>query len=303
MISFPTIQSPIQTLISNEKIQLSILREDLILPEISGNKFRKLKYNLLEFQNGNYDALLTFGGAFSNHIAAVAAAGKEFQIPTIGIIRGDELQQNFHQNPTLYQAHQNGMKLHFVTRAQYRHKNSEAFLETLKSKFGNIFILPEGGSNALAVKGCEEILSAETDNFDLICCAVGTGGTISGIINRSSNKQLIYGFPALKDSDFLISDIKNWTSKSNWELISDYHFGGYAKFDEELIDFINVFKREYNVPLEPIYTGKMMYGIMQMIRKNHFPTNTKILAVHTGGLQGVDGFNEKLKKQNKNYII
>lgn len=302
MIQFPEIKSRIQFITKINEVELYILREDEIHPTISGNKFRKLKYNLIEFQNGNYDSILTFGGAYSNHISAVAAAGKEFNIKTIGIIRGEEIQNKIAENPTLTFAQNCRMELKFISRESYRNKSNPEFLEELKSEFGNIYILPEGGTNQLAVKGCEEILNETTSEFDFICCAIGTGGTISGIINSAENHQGILGFPALKDSEFLKHEIKNFSSRSNWRLISDFHFGGYAKIDDELLDFINDFKSRFDVTLDPVYIGKMIFGIMKLISEGYFPKETKILAIHTGGLQGIEGMNQKLIKNKKTII-
>lgn len=303
MIHFPEIQSEIQFLTKINEVELHILREDQIHPSISGNKFRKLKYNLEEFSKGNYDAILTFGGAYSNHISATAAAGKEFNIPTIGIIRGEELSEKIAENPTLSFAQKAGMKLKFISREQYRNKSNPEFLEKLKSEFGNIYILPEGGTNELAIKGCEEILNENTREFNYIACAVGTAGTISGIVKSSENQQIILGFPALKDSGFLSDEINRFTNRSNFKLIKDYHFGGYAKVNNELLEFINDFKRQFGVTLDAVYTGKMMFGIFQLIQNGFFPKGTKILAVHTGGIQGNEGMNRKLKHANKTTII
>ena len=277
-------------------ISLHIKREDLIHPFVSGNKFRKLKYNLLRAKTENKDTILTFGGAFSNHIAAVAFAGKEQGYKTIGIIRGDELRDKIAENPTLHFAENCGMKLEFVTREEYRLKSEIHFLENLENKFGDFYLIPEGGTNELAIKGCEEILSKADANFDYICCAVGTGGTISGIINSVFPHQKVLGFPALK-GDFLKEEIRNFVHNQNWELITDYHFGGYGKVNEELVEFINQFYTENQIPLDPIYTGKMVFGIIDLIEKNYFPANSKILLIHTGGLQGIQGMNIKLKKK------
>lgn len=302
MILFPDKQSRIQKVINSNGIELSILREDELHPTISGNKFRKIKYNLEAFSKGNYKALLTFGGAYSNHITATAAAGKEFGIKTIGIIRGEELVDKIDSNPSLTFARDCGMEFKFITREQYREKSNSDFIEDLKKEFGEVYILPEGGTNELAVKGCEEILYDKTKEFDYICSAIGTGGTISGLINSAEKHQTILGFPALKDSDFLKDEIKKWTHNSNFNLIQDYHFGGYAKVSDELIEFINNFKQQYNVTLDPIYTGKMLFGIIKMIESGYFEENTKILAIHTGGLQGIEGMNQILKKKNKNIL-
>lgn len=285
-------------------VSLYIKREDLLHPEISGNKFRKLKYNLIEAQSGGFTKLLTFGGAFSNHIAAVAAAGKKYGFETIGIIRGEELADKISENPTLSLAQKNGMKFDFVTREQFREKDTLEFVESLREKHGRFYLLPEGGTNSLAVKGCEEILTDEDAGFTHICCAVGTGGTVSGIINSLSANQKVLGFPALKGS-FLSDDIRSFVKNTDWELISDYHFGGYGKINEALICFLNKFYAATNVPLDPIYTGKMMFGIWDLIQKGYFPRDSKILAIHTGGLQGIQGMNLFLKKKQLpllNYI-
>ncbi|AYN02842.1 1-aminocyclopropane-1-carboxylate deaminase/D-cysteine desulfhydrase [Flavobacterium sp. 140616W15] len=278
-------------------ISLTIKREDLIHPFISGNKYRKLKYNLLQAKAENQETLLTFGGAFSNHIAAVAYAGKESGFKTIGIIRGDELIDKIEGNPTLKFVQENGMQLEFVTREDYRLKNEIDFLDKLKQQFGAFYLVPEGGTNALAVRGCEEILTPEDAEFNYVCCAVGTGGTISGISNSALPNQKVLGFPALK-GDFLQDEIRIFAKKHNWELITDYHFGGYGKVNFELIAFINQFFDENHIPLDPIYTGKMVFGVIDLIKKNYFPANSKILLIHTGGLQGIKGMNIKLMNKN-----
>lgn len=269
---------------------------------VSGNKLRKLKYNLLEAKKLKKKTLLTFGGAFSNHIAAVAYAAQKNNIQAIGIIRGEELKNVKPLNTTLSFAKSCGMTFKFVSREVYRTKTTHDFIEQLKNEFGDFFLIPEGGTNHLAVKGCEEILDDVKQNFDYICCPVGTGGTISGLINSSHSGQKIIGFPALK-GDFLKEEITKFVTKSNWELSSDYHFGGYAKINDDLIQFMNQFKYAHKIPLDPIYTGKMMFGIYDLISKGYFKKDAKILAIHTGGLQGIDGMNAKLKQQNKPLIV
>ena len=289
-------------LLEEKGVELYIKREDLIHPEISGNKYRKLKYNIVQAKSENKDTLLTFGGAFSNHISAVAAIGKLNNLKTIGIIRGDELEIDLEKtlanNTTLKFAHDCGMQFKFVSRSDYREKTSNLFIEKLNNEFEDFYLIPEGGTNKLAVKGCEEILNSATDKFDTICVAVGTGGTISGLINAVKKHQKVLGFPALK-GDFLTSEIKKYTSRiDNWHLNSDYHFGGYAKTSDELIGFINRFKTTTTIPLDPIYTGKMVFGVVDLINKNYFAEGSKILLVHTGGLQGIEGMNTILKKKD-----
>jgi len=285
----------------SSNITLYIKREDLIDPFVSGNKFRKLKYNISEALKSNSTTLLTFGGAYSNHIAATAAAGKKYGLKTVGIIRGEELGKDLEKtlasNDTLKYAIAHGMQLHFISRETYRNKEQPDFIENLKAEFGDFYLLPEGGTNPMAIKGCEEILNKEDKAFDYICCSIGTGGTISGIINASKSNQQNLGFPALK-GDWLSSEIKKYSIKENWSLITDYHFGGYAKVNAELIHFINLFKKKYEISLDPVYTGKMLYGIIDMIENSKFPQNSRILAIHTGGLQGIAGMNELLIKKN-----
>ncbi|GGW68308.1 1-aminocyclopropane-1-carboxylate deaminase [Winogradskyella epiphytica] len=281
--------------------QIDIKLDYLNHKYISGNKYRKLKYNLLEAKGLGFTKILTFGGAYSNHIAAVAAAGKEFGFDTIGIIRGEELVDKIESNSTLSFAKDQGMLFHFISRNVYREKTSATFLNDLKSRFGSFYLIPEGGTNSLAIKGCEEILRLEDSKYDYICCAVGTGGTISGLINSSQSHQHILGFPALK-GDFLREDIRKFAHQENWSLITDYHFGGYGKIKPELIAFINQFKNRYHIPLDPIYTGKMMYGIFDLMDKGFFAEGSQILAIHTGGLQGISGVNKLLKRKNQPLI-
>jgi 1-aminocyclopropane-1-carboxylate deaminase len=293
-------------ILEEKKVELFIKREYLIHPFVSGNKFRKLKYNLQEAKKLKKKALFTYGGAFSNHIVATAVAGKIAGFKTFGIIRGDELgkklEETLEENATLREAHNNGMKFQFVSREQYRQKSSFGFVEKMKNKWGDFYVIPEGGTNCLAVDGCEEILNKEDSKFNYICSAVGTGGTISGLINASKKNQKIIGFPALK-GNFLSEEIKKYVGrKKNWSLQKAYHFGGYAKHDEELITFINNFTAETGVLLDPVYTGKMLFGILDLIEKGDFSEGSKILAIHTGGIQGIAGVNQILEKKDQQII-
>jgi 1-aminocyclopropane-1-carboxylate deaminase len=281
--------------------QVSLKPDYLIHPTVSGNKYRKLKYNLEKVRSEHHKGILTFGGAFSNHIAATAAAGQALNIPTVGIIRGEELASKAELNATLSYAKSCGMHLEFVTRSVYKEKTDPEYLNSLLEPFKNFYILPEGGSNGLAVKGCEEILTQKDQAFDIICCAVGTGGTIAGLINASLPSQKIIGFPALKGG-FLNEDICKFATQSNWELWDSYHFGGYAKVDSKLITFMNHFKATYNIPLDPVYTAKMMYGIFEAIQIGRISKEAKVLAIHTGGLQGIKGMNLKLKQKKLELI-
>jgi 1-aminocyclopropane-1-carboxylate deaminase len=288
-------------ILHEKKVSLFVKREDLLHPVISGNKYRKLYYNLRMAEKLDKKKLITFGGAYSNHILATACAGAAFGFETVGIIRGEELADDLSatlaSNPTLKAATEYGMRLQFITRSAYKKKQTTAFLKDLQEFYPEAYLIPEGGTNDLAVKGCEEILDNQTEKFDVICVAVGTGGTISGIINASNTKQRVIGFPALK-GDFLREEIeKNKITKTNWELNQAYHFGGYGKVTKELVSFVNDFKKEVGIPLDPIYTGKMMFGVLNLIAKDFFPENSKILTIHTGGLQGIRGMNILLKKR------
>jgi 1-aminocyclopropane-1-carboxylate deaminase len=187
------------------------------------------------------------------------------------------------------------MKFVFETREKYRHKNEVTYQADLMAQFGPFFQIPEGGTNELAIKGCEEILTQEDAVFDYICCCVGTGGTISGIINSSMNHQKVIGFPALK-GDFLEEDIRKYAQNNRWELNLDYHFGGYAKIDKVLIQFMNYFLENTKILLDPVYTGKMLFGLYDLVENGFFPNGSRILAIHTGGLQGIQGMNFKLEQ-------
>lgn len=319
-----TIPSPVQQLaapvLKEKQIKLFVKRDDLIHPSIQGNKWRKVKYNLLTFKKLNYSTLLTFGGAFSNHIHAIAAAGKLLKIPTIGVIRGERTTP---LSNTLAFAEDCGMKLCFVSRERFKDKEALAneFIESLGS---GVYVLPEGGTNALALLGCNEIVEELNHqvfvSIDFIIAACGTGGTLAGLIQASQAHQKVIGIAALK-GDFLHNDITNLLNNqkkvdvffqentlltkvnNNWTVNSDYHFGGYAKYNTELIDFINQFKKDFGIQLDPVYTGKMFYGLFDLIKKDYFPKGSNIVAIHTGGTQGIEGFNDFRLKNNPIKII
>lgn len=279
-------------------ISLFIQRDDLLHPMISGNKFRKLKYNIAAAQAQSAKGLITFGGAYSNHILATAAAGKEYGLPTVGIVRGEELESKWQENPTLVQCVALGMQLRFVSRAAYALKEESTEIKAVINEFTGFCLLPEGGTNELALKGCSEILDGHTQHYDYICVAVGTGGTISGIINASKAEQKIIGYSALK-GDFLIEEINNFAIHKNWELRTDYHFGAYAKVTDDLVRFMNDFYIKTKIPLDPIYTGKMVFGVLEDIKNGFFKPNSSVLLLHTGGLQGIKGVNNKRKGKSQ----
>ncbi len=286
---FPKTQQITSSLLKEKKIKLYLKRIDENCPYVSGNKIYKLKYNIDYILNKGYKKVLTFGGAYSNHILATAYIANKFNLSSTGIIRGDEV---LPLNPTLKLAKKYGMNLIYFNRKNYKLLTQYQKLTLIPSEYKESYILPEGGTNKLAVRGTQEILDL-LDNQDYICCSVGTGGTISGLINSSNQEQNILGFPAIKGISLLEENIIKWSDKANWKLINDYHFGGYSKFDNNLIDFIMEFYAKYSISLDMVYTGKMMYGIFDLINKDFFPKNSTILAIHTGGLQGNLGMNIK----------
>lgn len=300
-MKIPEIHIPVIEIPTEKKVKLFMKREDLVHPQISGNKYWKLFFNINKYLDRNpvKPYMITFGGAFSNHIAAVSAVGNLAGVPTLGIIRGEELKDKWRDNPTLLFAKRNGMNLQFVTREEYRHK--EKLTGFLQKEFPDALIIPEGGTNAEAVAGVRMMLNEGTKDFDYLCTAVGTGGTIAGLSKYSEDHQKVLGFRVV-DDDSLESRILELTSKKNFSLI-DSSFGGYGKIKDENIRFINDFKERYNIPLEPIYTGKMMQKVFELIEEGFFPENSKILCFHTGGLQGIEGANLLLEKQNRTLIV
>jgi 1-aminocyclopropane-1-carboxylate deaminase len=278
---------------------LLVKREDLNHPQLSGNKWHKLKYNVIEAKKRGYDKILTFGGAYSNHIYAVAAAGEIFEFDTIGIIRGEE---HLPLNPTLMFAESKGMNIHYMDRNSYREKNSPENLKKLKKTFGKFYLIPEGGTNKLAVKGASEIISGTNESFDYICCACGTGGTLAGLITGLNGNKNALGFSVLKGGNFLIQEVERLVYETtgkkynNWNINPDYHFGGYAKIDLNLIGFVERFQKINDILVEPIYTGKLLYGIYDFIFKGFFKKGQTILVIHTGGLQGLEGMNNRIEK-------
>jgi len=291
--------SPIQLLnsplLDAKKIKLYVKREDLIHPIIGGNKWRKLKYNIIELQRSKAKTILSFGGAYSNHIYALAGVGQLFGLNTIGIIRGESCEP---LNPTLAYAKKVGMQLHYVSRKDYRLKETSKFIESLKSQFGEFTLIPEGGSNELALPGCAEIIE-ELDaqlsgQYDTVCLPCGTAGTLAGLISSGTKKNLL-GIAVLKGAKFLHENINHLLSESefvdknkSWKINLNYHFDGYAKKTPELMRFISNFNQEFNINIERIYSGKMFYGLFDLIKNDFFEQGTTIVALHTGGMQNED---------------
>lgn len=276
-----------------------VLREDELHPEISGNKWRKLKYNVIKAKEEGYDKLLTFGGAFSNHIAATAAAGSEYDIDTVGVIRGEFDPEN----PTLKFARSRGMELHFVSRTEYRERGSKAFTAQLRREHNSFFEIPEGGANYYGIAGCMEIPGTLPEAFDYVILACGTGSTLAGMVAAAGDKikKKVLGIPVLKTSDALRGDIDKQLWKvflddelvaeyaGKYDTFNDFHFGGYAKYNEQLLEFMSVCKREYDLPLDVVYTAKAFYGLTRLLDRGYFRESDRILFVHTGGLQGNEG--------------
>ena len=276
---------PYQHIAFDHGIVVSVKRIDLVHPHIAGNKFYKLKYNLQAAREQGKTLLISFGGAYSNHIHALAHAAHEYGFQAIGIIRGQELVKQA-LNPTLQDAANLGMRFEFISRSDYRQKHTPEFLQAVLSRHPNAYIIPEGGCNDLAIQGCTEILSdADKSDFEVICCAVGTGGTLAGLINASAAQQRLIGYAALK-TDHLNAEIMHMTHKRQWQVFSEEVFGGYGRFNAELLDFIANTQAHSDLPLDPIYTGKAFYRLSQHIAEGLFAPNSRILFIHTGGLQG-----------------
>lgn len=290
----PSTPTPLQQLsnadIERAAVQLYVKRDDLIHPTVSGNKWRKLKYNLLEAKTNGEKAVLTFGGPYSNHLYATAAAGNALRLKTIGIVRGLELETR--ENATLQFCREQKMTLHFVTREEYRLRHSEDYLRRVSEQFGNPYLIPEGGTTRLALKGVAEMVDEVRNQLgmtpDFLATAAGTGGTAAGILSTGAD---VLAFSALKGGDFLAGDIRQLLNEcqqpGNLTLLTDYHFGGYAKWNNELLAFMQNFQAEFDIQLEQVYTAKMFYGLFDLIKKGYFKAGTTIVAVHTGGLQGL----------------
>ncbi len=293
----PFVQTTIirSLLLEQKGIELQLLRLDQIQGPVNGNKWYKLKYNIEAFRSSGKKFLVSFGGAFSNHLAALAASGEQHGIPTVGVIRGEE---HFPRNPTLELAFKQGMELQYIDRITYRDKPK--LMAWAEKEFGNdAYFLPEGGSNQLAVKGCSEILDGLNYNPDVVCCSCGTGATLAGIALSEKGRGKTMGFPALKDISFFEDALRCFAGDAvatETRISGDYHFGGYAKTPPELIRMVDEFSVLYQVQLDYIYTGKMMYGILDLVRKDHFQKGARLLAIHTGGVQGNTGIH-RLGKQ------
>jgi len=305
--------SPVQILhhplFEHFKVNVKIKRDDLIDPIVSGNKSRKLKFNLTHAKTHGYKGILSFGGAYSNHIHALAYACKTHDLQAIGIIRGET---HYANNCTLSQAKQWGMTLQFVDRLTYRLRSNKAYLQQLRQQFPEYFIVPEGGSNALALLGIAEICHEinENEQYDTLMTPVGSAGTISGLIIGDKCQHNILGIAVLKQQDYLQEEVRNllnnaepdyeYESHDNWQILANYHGGGYAKFSQPGLQKIQDFSLITQVPFEPIYSGKMVLALLDLVEKGYFKQGHRIMLLHTGGLQGLKGLIEQNKiKENE----
>lgn len=294
------------TLLKANGVELWVARLDQVDPLISGNKWFKLKYNLMQALAQGATHVVSFGGAYSNHLHALAAACYRLGLKSTAVLRGELISP---LNPTLSDCKAWGMSFIPVTRAQYREKTSPQFIQQLHDQLGSFYLVPEGGSNALAVKGVSEVvdtISNSMGSFDYLCCAVGSGGTLSGLVTGAKSSVKCVGYSAIKGGQYIEGDIKELLKQyqmssgglvdegaveqgGRFDIVHDYHFGGFAKVKPELLDFLKWFEHRFNIPLEHVYTAKMMYGIFDQIKLGCFDRGQRIVALHTGGLQGLRG--------------
>ncbi|KAA0245993.1 MAG: pyridoxal-phosphate dependent enzyme, partial [Chlorobiota bacterium] len=273
---------------------ISVQRFDLVHPLLQGNKWYKLKLNVRKCLEEGKDTVLSFGGAYSNHIHALAAAGKLAGLKTIGVIRGERTEP---LNHTLREAEDFGMRLHFVSRTEFRRRYSPDYITELRGLFGDFYFVPEGGSNLLGYHGAMEMLPDDAGDFSHILMATGSGGTIGGNLLAAARRRLkdikVISVPVLKDHDYVLEGVRSFLQTegmSNFELLEvlpGYHHGGYAKFSDELISFINDFQSEYKIAIDPVYTGKVLFAVSDLSNKGYFRSNDRILVYHTGGTQGM----------------
>ncbi|WP_232662997.1 1-aminocyclopropane-1-carboxylate deaminase/D-cysteine desulfhydrase [Pseudonocardia sp. TRM90224] len=265
-------------------VRLLVKRDDLIGTDLSGNKWRKLAHLITDAQRSGASTLLTFGGAYSNHIRAVAAAGREFGFRTIGVVRGEERPTN----ASLDRAIELGMQLHYVSRTEYRQKHDPAFLTDLRERFGSVYVVPEGGSTPFAIPGCAALVSEIDQPFDLICCPVGTGGTLAGLAAGLGSGQRARGFSVLRGVTSLGADVGALQAAAvgsvlqNWDIDHRFHFGGFAKRTPELVAFADDFAERHGIELEMVYVAKMLFGIFACIADDEIRRGTTVVAVITG---------------------
>ncbi|MEV0458357.1 1-aminocyclopropane-1-carboxylate deaminase/D-cysteine desulfhydrase [Catellatospora methionotrophica] len=266
-------------------VRVLLVRDDLVDTALPGNKWRKLKYNLLAAREQGFGTLLSFGGAYSNHLRAVATAGRRYGFRTVGVVRGEE---HLPLNPSLAYASAQGMTLTYLDRDTYRRKHTPQVLAELARTWGDCYVIPEGGSNALAVRGCAELPGEIAEDFDVICCPVGTGGTLAGLAAGLAPGRTALGVAVLKGAGFLLDEVRELQRQAvglptdNWRIDLDHHYGGYAKRTAELDAFVADFHHRHGVALDPVYTGKLLAAVYDLAERGHFPPGTRIAAVVTG---------------------
>ncbi len=270
------------------QVELWVKRDDLLHPIISGNKWRKLKYILNQALFLQADCLVSMGGVYSNHLHALAFAGKQLGLKTIGLLRGEP---PFQLNPTLQDLQAWGMELRFVTRKDYRLLRNYKQHDSLPGLELGQYWLPEGGAVDLACQGVAESIAEISIDFDSLVAACGTGTTLAGLITHALESSRILGIAALKGADFLTQDVQQLLNakgvvSENWEIALDYHFGGFAKTTPVLLEFIQAFQNRHGIPLEPVYTGKTLFAVFDLLRRGYFKSGQRIIVLHTGGLQG-----------------
>ncbi len=290
------------SLFSQHNVRVQIKRDDLIHPIISGNKWRKLKYNLSYVkQHKEFTGILSFGGSFSNHIHALAFACFLEKIPCVGIIRGEA---QYADNFTLSWARHWGMKLHFVDRKTYRRRHENSYLIQLQKKFNGMYIVPEGGSNSLAIPGVSEVITelSQQTEFDTLLTPVGSGGTLAGLITgdclSNDNQHKLLGVSVLKGGEYLVDEVQTLlpetaSTHKNWHLLLDHHCGGYGKFTPNDIKRLLAFSQETGVDFEPVYSGKMVLALLDKLAQGYFSSGERIVLLHTGGMQGLGGMVER----------
>lgn len=272
--------------LASRKIKLGILRLDKIHPEISGNKWFKLKENIKAAIELQHDSILTFGGAYSNHLAAASAAAHRFGLKSIGIVRG--LHGDAQSSHTISFCRGKGMHIEFVSREVYQLKYDDAYLAALSAQYNQPYMIPEGGNNQAGRIGCMSIVPHIPQSATHVAISLGTGTTFCGVANALHNDVNLLGFPVMKGGNYLLEEVKPFINNPglSYSLNDLYHFGGFAKNTPILIDFMNDFYLKHNIRLDFVYTAKMMYGVFDLIAKGYFPENTHLIAIHTGGLQG-----------------
>jgi 1-aminocyclopropane-1-carboxylate deaminase len=308
--------SPLQTIkhpiFNTHQVTVQIKRDDLLHHIISGNKWRKLKFNLKHIQTQGFSGALSFGGSYSNHIHAFAFACFQLGIPSIGIIRGEP---EYATNYTLRWAQHWGMKCHFVDRKTYRRRFEPEFLTELALQYPNYFFIPEGGSNNLAIKGVAEVITelAQQTTFETLLTPVGSGGTLAGLIcgdvantNNTRQKHKLLGIAVLKQAEYLIKEVKNLltidgNNHNNWEVMTNFHRGGYGKFSPKDVSKIIEFNQESNLTFEPVYSGKMLLAFLELLEQGYFKEGERIVLLHTGGLQGLGGMIEQSRLNDKDW--